>query len=64
MHEYKAIHEASENSIANWPSHCLTADDLETACEMAFELTSPVGARVLKVLVDGLVCRRIELDCK
>ena len=58
MTQFKAIFEASETSIGNWPSHCLSAENWQYACDEARRLIPPVGAGVLKVLFDGIVRER------
>ena len=58
MTQFKAIFEASDTSIGNWPSHCLHAETWQGACDEALVITPPFGAAVLKVLDDGIVRAR------
>lgn len=61
MTEFKAIFEPSESSTANWPSHCLNAENWQDARDEAKRITPPDGAGVLKILVDGNVRDRLTL---
>ena len=61
MTQFKAFFEASETSLGNWPSHCLSAENLQDACDEALRLAPPVGAAVLKVQDERIVRQRFWL---